>query len=220
MFVVSGLSLLLLLYVAFGEGQRTFQQFHLEKLIAQGRVVQSAINNFLRPGLPLDQYVGFNTRAGTIMASDSAITAIVVFDQNGRAVFGVGDESIPLLSEAGETAFPGDSDAETRLSTDLFQAVLPLRNRYEAVGNLAVSMPRSIVAERVLSSFAPLIVLAVVLSAAFGIIGFRNYCFPGAAASSASANTVAADHLWAHLPDDGLLRHRDTSEPLFSRDAS
>ena len=34
MFVVSGLSLLLLLYVAFGEGQRTFQQFHLEKLIA------------------------------------------------------------------------------------------------------------------------------------------------------------------------------------------
>ena len=170
MFVVSGLSLLLLMYVAFGEGQRTFQQFHLEKLIAQGRVVQSAINNFLRPGLPLDQYVGFNTRAGTIMSSDPAIAAIVVFDQNGRAVFGVGDKSIPLLSEAGKTAFPGDSDAETRLSTDLFQAVLPLRNRYEVVGNLAVSMPRSIVAERVLSSFEPLIVLAGVLSAVFGII--------------------------------------------------
>ena len=40
MFVVSGLSLLLLMYVAFGEGQRTYQQFHLEKLVAQGHLLR------------------------------------------------------------------------------------------------------------------------------------------------------------------------------------
>ena len=172
MSVVSGLSLVLLMYVAFGESQRTFQQFHLEKLIAQGRVVQGAINNFLRPGLPLDQYVGFNTRAGSIISSDPAIAAIVVFDQNGRKVFGVGDDSIPLLPEMGKTAMAEDADADTRLSTGLFQVVLPLRNRYEVVGNLAVSMPRSIVTERVRSNFEPLIILAAVLSAAFGTVVF------------------------------------------------
>ena len=40
MLLVAGLSLLLLMYVGFGEAQRTFQQFHVEKLTAQARVVQ------------------------------------------------------------------------------------------------------------------------------------------------------------------------------------
>ena len=169
MFIVSGLSLLLLMYVAFGEGQRTDQQFHLEKLVAQGRVIQSAINNFLRPGLPLKQYVGFATRAGTILSSDPSIAAIVVLDANGKAVFAVGDSSIALLPEANAMSVRSDGIADTRMSDDYIQAVLPLRNRYEAVGQLVVSMPRALVAERVRASFEPLLILAGVLSAVFAI---------------------------------------------------
>ena len=169
MFVVSGLSLLLLMYVAFGEGQRTYQQFHLEKLVAQGRVIQSAINNFLRPGLPLKQYVGFTTRAGTILSSDPSIAGIAVFDANGRQVFVAGGDGIPLLPESEATGAQGGGSPDTRMSDELIQAVLPLRNRYELVGQLAVTMPRSLVAERVRANFEPLLIVAGVLSAIFGI---------------------------------------------------
>ena len=169
MFIVSGLSLLLLMYVAFGEGQRTYQQFHLEKLVAQGRVIQSAINNFLRPGLPLRQYVGFTTRAGTILSSDPSIAAIAVFDASDKQVFAAGQEDIPLLPEAHAMTQQSNGVADTRMSDELIQAVLPLRNRYEVVGQLAVTMPRSLVAERVQTNFEPLLVAAGILSAIFGI---------------------------------------------------
>ncbi|MDH3919986.1 MAG: hypothetical protein OEU25_17630, partial [Rhodospirillales bacterium] len=72
MFLVSGLSLLLLMYVGFGEAQRTYQQFHIEKLAAQARVVQNAMATFLRPGLPMRQFVGFATLTEPILASDQA----------------------------------------------------------------------------------------------------------------------------------------------------
>ena len=169
MFIVSGLSLLLLMYVAFGEGQRTYQQFHLEKLVAQGRVIQSAINNFLRPGLPLKQYVGFATRAGTILSSDPSIAAIAVFDAEGNEVFAVGESAIPLLPEADDVSTQSSKTTDTRMSNQLVQAVLPLRNRYEVVGQLAVTMPRALVASRVQASFEPLLIVAGVLSAVFGI---------------------------------------------------
>ena len=172
MFVVSGLSLLLLMYVAFGEGQRTYQQFHLEKLVAQGRVIQSAINNFLRPGLPLRQYVGFSTRAGTILSSDPSIASISVFGTDQRAIFAAGLEGIPLLSEAEDKPKPkqnGDG-ASMRQSNDYIQVVLPLRNRYEVVGHLAVTMPRDLVGQRVQENFEPLLVVAAVLSAIFGLL--------------------------------------------------
>ena len=51
MFVVTGLSLLLLVYVGFGEGRRVYEQFQVEKLVAHGRIVQNALENYLREGL-------------------------------------------------------------------------------------------------------------------------------------------------------------------------
>src|ERR1700750_1731938 len=50
MFVVTALSLLLLVYVGFGEGHRSFEQFHIDKVTAQGRIVQNTIESYLRAG--------------------------------------------------------------------------------------------------------------------------------------------------------------------------
>ena len=97
MFLVSGLSLLLVVYVGFGEAQRTYHQFQVEKLDAQGTILQTAMANYLRAGLPLKQYVGFATRAEAVLASDSSISAMIVFDQDGYPVFVGGDGTIPLL---------------------------------------------------------------------------------------------------------------------------
>ena len=166
MFLVSGLSLVLLIYVGFSEAQRTFQQFQVEKLEAQGIIVQNAIESFVRAGLPLKQYVGFTTLAEPILDSDDTIVAMVVFDQAGRAVFAAGDGSIPLLPMA---AAGGGGTLDVRLADEHQQVVLPLRNRFETVGSLAITMPQSIVTQRVETTFTPLLLVAGALSLAFAI---------------------------------------------------
>jgi len=160
MLVVCGLSLLLLVYVAYGEAQRHFLQFQLEKLQSQGRVVQSAIERYLRPGsLPLRQFVGFGNLAGPIVDSDPAVAGINIFDEHDRLVFSTG-KRVPLLP-AGDGEIAG-----IREGPEYFQAVLPLRNRFESVGSLAISMPRKLALERVDRAFEPLLTLAGGLSAA------------------------------------------------------
>ena len=43
MFVVTGLSLLLLLYVSFGDSKRNYEQIHIEKMMANGRLLPDDI---------------------------------------------------------------------------------------------------------------------------------------------------------------------------------
>ena len=169
MFVVSGLSLVLLIYVGYGEAQRNYQQFQIEKLAAQGKIVQNAMGTYLRAGLPMKQYVGFTTLAEPILTSDPTITALIAVDRSGRVVFGSGDTSIPVLPQArGDTPMV-DGAIELHQSDRYYQVVLPLRNKFESVGSLVVTMPRSVVMERLERSFEPLLVVALILSAAFAL---------------------------------------------------
>jgi predicted MFS family arabinose efflux permease len=169
MALVTGLSLLLLIYVGFGEATRTFQQFQIEKLAAQGRVVQNTMDTFLRPGtLPIKQFIGFKTLSERILAADHSIVAMTVFDTAGQPIFTSGDATIPLLAAAQDMG-SASSVLDLRESGQYLQVVLPLRNRFETVGSLAVSMPRDIVVDRVEKSFHALLVGACLASVAFGV---------------------------------------------------
>src|SRR5215831_1007337 len=95
MLVVTGLSLLLLVYVGFGEAKRIYGQFQVEKLIAHGRIVQNAMENYLRAGLPLKQYSGFATLADPIVQGIDEIDGMVVYDQSGQQLFIVTDRNKP-----------------------------------------------------------------------------------------------------------------------------
>lgn len=167
MLVVSSISLLLLTYIGFGEGQRTYQQFHLDKLSAQARVLQISIENYLRPGLPLTQYVGFTTKAEPLVGADHSIAALTVFDDEGNSVFAAGNGAIPLLPLSSDLNTAMDRDYQVHESDDYLQVTLPLRTRFEVVGNLAITMERSAVAERLEQSFRPLLYATVSLSALF-----------------------------------------------------
>ncbi len=167
---VAGLSLLLLLYVGHGEATRTYQQFQVEKLIAQGRIIQNSMDTFLRGGYPVRQFVGFTTMAAPIMASDDTIADMAVFDQRGQTVSAGGGESITLLPKA--TPMRGDDMDSTYLHEDsmYLQVVLPLRNRFEQVGSLAISMRKSVIAERIEASFRPLLYAAAGAAVGFGLL--------------------------------------------------
>ena len=167
MLLVSGLSLLLLIYVGFGEAQRTFEQFYLEKIQAQGSVIRSTMETFLRAGLPMKQYAGFSTTVEPILRADGSIAEITAFDQTDAPVFSTAETPLPLFTDTLRSSEVDGARFEIRRSSAYYQVVLPFRNKFEVVGHLAISLPQSVIAERVRQSFEPLVGVGLALSVLF-----------------------------------------------------
>ena len=106
MLVVALVSLVLLIYVAFGEARRTYEQFQIEKLVAQAQIVQTSLEAFVRPGLPIQQYVGFGQLADPMVKSDPLIDGISFYDSNELRVFSSGDPLLERISEKPDTRQP------------------------------------------------------------------------------------------------------------------
>ena len=62
--VVLSISLGLLIFIGLGEARRTYPRFAIEKLAAQGELVQTAMKPFLLADLPLNQYLLFFSETG------------------------------------------------------------------------------------------------------------------------------------------------------------
>ena len=171
MFVVTGLSLLLLVYVGFGEGKRIYEQFQIEKFIAHNRIVQNAMENYLRAGLPLKQYAGFSTLADPIVQSIDEIDAMVVYDQSGQQLFIVTDKDKknPKLPDPGEVARQVKQSVEVERHDGYYQVVVPLRTRFETVGSLVITAGTAVTERRLSATFQPLLFGAFVLSALFAL---------------------------------------------------
>ena len=54
------LTLLLLIYIGYGESRRTYAGFQMEKLRIQSEIMQIGISAYLQAGLPLHQFSGFS----------------------------------------------------------------------------------------------------------------------------------------------------------------
>ena len=171
MFVVTGLSLLLLVYVGFGEGKRIYEQFQVEKLIAHNRIVQNAMENYLRAGLPLKQYAGFSTLADPIVQSIDEIDAMVVYDQSGQQLFIVTDKDKknPQVPDGVEVARQIKQNVEVERHDTYYQVVMPLRTRFETVGSLVVTAGTAVTEKRLSTTFQPLLFGAAGLSILFAL---------------------------------------------------
>lgn len=169
MALVAGLSFLLLLYVGYGEALRSFERFHVDKLAAQGRMLQAAIERYLRRDLPLSQYVGFRARAERLRASDEQILALAAHDVGGKPIFTSGDAEIALLPVAPEASRTVVDAGEVRKDREHLQLILPLSNRYERVGSLVLTVGWSAIERTVSAAFLPLLYWALGLSMAFAL---------------------------------------------------
>jgi MFS family permease len=166
MFVVAGLSLLLLLYVGFGDGKRTYELIHIEKLTAQGRFLQNSIEKYLRDGLPLKQYAGFSTLAAPIVESED-VDAVVIYDDKGRQQFIALDKKKPVLPPPALAVRNPADTIKVDYGQTHYQVILPLRTRFETVGSVVVVSPTTLVSKRMRESFLPLAILVGALSAVF-----------------------------------------------------
>ena len=169
MFVVTGLSLLLLVYVGFGEGKRIYEQFHIEKLTGHGRIVQNVMENYLRAGLPLNQYAGF-AQLSEPLVEIQEIDALVVHDQTGRQVFLTVDRNKPHPSDTSAIGKRVKDDVIIDHGPTQYRIALPLRTRFETVGSLVVVSSTEIVGERLRLSFMPLLYVVLGLSLVFSTI--------------------------------------------------
>ena len=156
MFVVAATSLFILVYIAFGEARRNYERFQVEKLVSQGSIAQSVMETFVRPGLPMHQFVGFAPMTESLVEADPLIDNIAAYDATGQRIFTTaGGNAIRLLpAELARKAHDGVS--EVRQTNELLQVVLPIKNRFEVVGSLVLSSPRGKIVAKVEEAFAPL----------------------------------------------------------------
>lgn len=169
MFVVAAVSLFILVYIAFGEARRNYERFQIEKLISQGQVAQSVMETFVRPGLPMQQFVGFGPLTEAMVDADPLIDNIAAYDAVGGRVFTTNSgNSIKLLApELGRRT--DDGLGEVRSTSEVLQVVLPLKNRFETVGSIVLSSPRAAIGAKVEEAFKPLLGIAILGSILFAL---------------------------------------------------
>ena len=169
MFVVAAASLFLLLYVGYGDGKRTYESIHIEKLTAQAAYVQASMEKYLRDGVPLKQYIGFETLAAPILEGDD-VDAIAIHDQQGRQVFLAISKHKPHLPEPPASVRQIEESTKVHYDPTHYQVVMPLRSRFETAGSVVVVAPNSLVIQKLYGMFRPLVLLAIGLAVAFSII--------------------------------------------------
>lgn len=170
MFIVTGLSLFLLIYVGMGEGRRTYQQLEIEKLSSQGQRLQASIENHLRAGLPLEQFAGFNTLASSVVNGIDEVDALAVYNQSGDNLFIEIDKRNPGLPPPSPTIKHVKQNIEIDYSDNHTQVILPLRDRFETVGSLVVVASRDGLSKRLKAAFQSLPYVVFALSALFAIV--------------------------------------------------
>lgn len=183
--IVLMVSLLVLAYVGFGEGSRTYPVFVLDKLAAQGQSIKNSIDTYLQAGLPLNQFPGFRPLSTPMLESDSAILEIFVADPDGKIVFSNKNQkagqstggltrgaliggAVRGLSQAGLSR-ANYSVTEDSLN---YRVVLPLRNRFETVGELSLTTPKGLISDTLFNAFLPVFYVLIGLGLVYFIFLF------------------------------------------------
>jgi len=174
MLVVALASLWLLVYVGYAEGRRTYQKLVVDKMVAQGELVQTPLNTYLRAGLPLQQFPGFAQIGKRVLSSDRSILSITAIGGDGKPVFREARKGVK--GAASLTLPPDDQRMSVEETATTIRVLLPLRDRFETVGAVVVTMPRSAVDAAARERFVPIALLAGGLAVVFalGAMVFRR----------------------------------------------
>ena len=170
MITVSLACVLLLVYIAYGTTKRTYEQLLVEKSLAQAELVRTPLETYLRPGLPLRQFTGYKQLTTAMIESDRTLISMIVELTDGELVFSAGDAKARTLPPTADNALPHGSDI--RKSEAVLQLILPLRNKFEQVGNLVVTMDRLEIDRRLVGEFRIILAIALLACLSFGLVVF------------------------------------------------
>ena len=176
--LVLALSLLLLIFVGLGEARRTYPRFEIEKMAAQGELVQIAMSPSLLADLPLAQFPGFETITQPILDSTPSIATFYVTDNKGEIPYSHSSDSLnnetalfESLAQLNESDLQNDNDRFTVTeNSKAYQVSFSLEGRLETVGQLHIVMQKSIVDNTINDKFIIVRIAAFILLALY--IGF------------------------------------------------
>jgi hypothetical protein len=145
----------LLLGVGYVEARYQLVRNQIERVAAEADLLRTGIETFLSAGLPLDDFLGFPALSAATFAADPALSRIVVLDQWGQPAFSAPDPGTmtgwqpaaflaPLPHLPGEPRWMAGEGQALAAVADSFRVTVPLRNRFEMVGQVALSTPRAL----------------------------------------------------------------------------
>lgn len=188
MMLIMGLTLLLLVYVGFGEAKRKYLPFQLGKLATQGEIIQNAFDAYLQAGLPLKQFSGFAAASEALLLSDLSIENIRITDTHFNTVFLNKQAAISLddlqRRRAQRTYHPSKLRLERPVyrleeSPDSFQVSHPLSNKFGVVGYVFVEASRHALEQYVQQKFRVVFYLCGVLALTFAALVVGCELLPG-----------------------------------------
>ncbi len=161
--LVMALALALLLFVGLGEARRVYESFQLEKLAAQGELIQRLTDDFLEQGLPLDFVAGLiEEELGKFAGfaafgkSETSAQTLTLIDPDGRLVYP--EVEPPFLDQPALPLEVATVPYAVARGAGRYRMILPLMGRFEEPsGELVVSMPTALISDFVQGEFRRLL---------------------------------------------------------------
>ena len=162
--MLTAISLLLFAYVGYGEATRVYLQIRMERIDQLGATLQTAVGQFAKSGLPLDQFGGFERRSQQVRTVDPAIMAGLIVDVDGRPIFCEADATVRdrLCRPVGDTGGPAAGWTATPqhrgLETDA-TVRLPIRDKFGVVGSVLLHVDQMRIKQVVDEAFYPVFIV-------------------------------------------------------------
>lgn len=163
--IVEIFTILLISYIGYGEVNRKFPEFQLEKMTAQATTIRNAMDPILQAGIPINQFSGFNSFSEALIESDPFIKHILVVNNGGDVVFN-------------KTGYNDSLDAQGVETSDL-KVTIPLEGKFGTVGHIELLTDYSVVTSVVDANFELVVKSGVVIFVVFFIFVYCYSLFSG-----------------------------------------
>lgn len=180
--VVLFLTLLLLVFVGFGEAKRTYLKFQMEKMFTQAEIIHNSMEAFLQTSIPLTQFSGFPSQSRGLLESDPALEYVSLYNAKRELIFlGVrkGQDPDALRADVEKRTFtPMKADADAARikvfsSGESYRVELALNNKFGVAGYVVVESSASEIFKKLDASynrvFLSILALAVLFIAAVAL---------------------------------------------------
>ncbi|RLB93452.1 MAG: hypothetical protein DRH26_03810, partial [Deltaproteobacteria bacterium] len=167
--LILGLSLFLFMGIGIGEAHRTYSKLKLEGVYALGETIKSVVDSFLGAGIPLKQFVGFDTVSSMILDIDDSILNIRIADNYDRTIF-----SSDTNPRAAQFHRSKNQDSQKRFITEqnktIYRISIPLENKFEKAGELRFEILRKFINAEIFKVFKPVFVVVLIVMGLFLIV--------------------------------------------------
>ncbi len=145
--LVELMTILLLVYIAYGEANRKFEEFHLGKMASQAEIIRNALDAHLQAGIPLEQFGGFNALSDALIQSDRYMEQIELTNLRREPIFTTrsGSGERPPLPFTPFERSSGGKGITYALSSQSYRVELPLAGKFGAVGGVVLEVSRAAV---------------------------------------------------------------------------